>query len=215
MKHYLLLMMLTIGLASCMSVQQFTTTTIVDYSEFAKQGIFVTESNSVGFDYHPLGSVVSVTQGALSGLVSQKIDANKAFMEIASKVKEVGGNGLINFRFNVIATNSSSMMTVSGMAIRTEEPIITPEAVPIVTQPKSDIRIDGIHCFIFKRFQSGFAVMTDSVLTVEQVKKALKEFAGKGKECQFFLPNMKSPYMGVTENGYLVNYSTNEFIPLE
>ena len=72
----------------------------------------------------------------------------------------------------------------------------------------------GIHCFIFQKFQSGFAIMTDSILTIDQVKKALKEFAIKNKECQFYLPNTKSPYIGVTDNGYIVNYATNEFIPL-
>ena len=214
MRKILLLMLMTIGLASCVSVQQFTTTTVVDYSEFAKQGIFVTESNSVSFDYQPLGSVVSVTQGALSGLVSKSIDKDKAFLDIASKVKEIGGNGILNFKFNITATGAASYMTVSGMAIRTDEPIVTPEAAPIVTQPKSDIHVDGIHCFIFQRFQSGFAVMTESVLTIDQVKKALKEFAAKNKEYQFFVPNSKSPYIGVTDNGYIVNYATNEFIPL-
>ena len=214
MRKILLLMLVAFSLASCVSVQQFTSTTIVDYSEFAKQGIFVTESNSVNFDYKPLGSVVSFTQSALSSFGSQKIDADKAFMEIASKVKEVGGNGLINFRLNVMASGASSVMTVSGMAIRTDEPIVTPEAVPVVSRPKDDIHIDGIHCFIFKRFQSGFAVMTDAVLSVDQVKRAFEEFGMKGKECQFYLPNTKSPYMGITENGYLVDYSSNEFIPL-
>ena len=210
-------MLMAIGLASCstVSVPQFTTTTFVDYSEFTKQGIFVTESNSVNFDYKPLGSVVSFTQGAWSGLSSKKIDADEAFKDIADKVKNAGGNGLINFRFNVTSTGSASVMTASGMAIRTDEPIITPEATPIVSRPKDDIHIDGIHCFIFKRFQSGFAVMTDAVLSVDQVKRAFEEFGMKGKECQFYLPNTKSPYMGITENGYLVDYSSNEFIPLK
>ena len=210
-------MLMVIGLASCatVSVPQFTTTTFVDYSEFTKQGIFVTESNSVNFDYKPLGSVVSVTQGAWSGLSSKKIDADEAFKDIADKVKNAGGNGLINFRFNVTSTGSASVMTASGMAIRTDEPIITPEATPIVAQLKTDIHVDGVHCFIFKRFQSGFAVMTDAVLSVDQVKRAFEEFGMKGKECQFYLPNTKSPYMGITENGYLVDYSSNEFIPLK
>lgn len=216
MRKILLLMLMAIGLASCstVSVPQFTTTTFVDYSEFTKQGIFVTESNSVNFDYKPLGSVVSFTQGAWSGLSSKKIDADEAFKDIADKVKNAGGNGLINFRFNVTSTGSASVMTASGMAIRTDEPIITPEAAPIVAQPKTDIHVDGVHCFIFQRFQSGFAVMTDAVLTVDQVKIALREFAIKNKEYQFFLPNTKSPYIGVTDNGYIVNYATNEFIPL-
>ena len=159
MRKILLLMLMAIGLASCstVSVPQFTTTTFVDYSEFTKQGIFVTESNSVNFDYKPLGSVVSFTQGAWSGLSSKKIDADEAFKDIADKVKNAGGNGLINFRFNVTSTGSASVMTASGMAIRTDEPIITPEATPIVAQPKTDIHVDGVHCFIFQRFQSGFA----------------------------------------------------------
>ena len=90
----------------------------------------------MNFDYQPLGSVVSVTQGALESFKSYKVDADKAFNEIASKVKEIGGNGLINFNLSVSSSGAASFMTVSGMAIRTDEPIITPEDVPVVVQPK-------------------------------------------------------------------------------
>lgn len=207
-------MVATMSLASC-SVQQFTTTNIIDYSEFAKQGIFVSESNSVSFDYQPLGSVVSITQGANSLFFSQKIDANKAFKEIGAKVKSVGGNGLINFKYNVTATKSAYLMSVTGMAIRIDNPPIVEESLPVVEKPKTDIHVDGIHCFIYKRFQSGIAVMTDGILTVNQAKIVYKEFALKYMEYQFYLPNTKSPYMAITDNGYIVDYKTNEFIPLE
>lgn len=40
-------------------------------------------------------------------------------------------------------------------------------------------------------------------------------FALKKMEYQFFLPNTKAPYMAITDNGYIVDYKTNEFIPLE
>lgn len=218
MKKVLFLLLIAIGLTSCSTVvsfPQFTTTTVVDYSEFAKKGIFVTESNSVNFDYKPLGSVVSVTQGAWSTVASYKIDADKAFSEIASKVKEIGGNGLINFDLIVSSTGQNSLMTVSGMAIRTDEPIIVAEELPVIAKPKTDIHIDGVHCFIFKRFQSGVAVMTEAVLNVEQIKRALKEFVISNIEYQFFLPNTKTPYMAVTDNGYIIDYATNEFIPLK
>lgn len=217
MKKYLLLMLIAIGLASCSTVEQFTLTDVTDYSAFTNRGIFVTESNSVNFDYEPLGSVISITQSALSSFgFKGYIDVDKAFNEIATKIEAKGANGLINLKISYLeASKASIKMVVSGMAIRTDKPIITSNNHSVVTQPKSDIHIDGIHCFIFKKFQSGFAVMTDSALTIEQVKKAFEEFAIKGKECQFFLPNTKSPYIGITENGYIINYATNEFIPLK
>lgn len=221
MRKILISMILSISLASCVSVQQYTTTNIIDYSEFAKQGIFVSESNSVSFDYQPLGSVVSITQGGSTLFYSQRIDANEAFKEIASKVKSVGGNGLINFKFNVMTTKSSSLMTVSGMAIRINNPSIELKELPVIERPnikdkpKTDMYVDGIHCFIYKRFQSGVAVMTDDTLTIEQAKFVYEEFALKNMECQFFLPKTKAPYMGITNNGYIVDYKTNEFIPLE
>lgn len=208
---------MAIGLASCSTVEQFTLTEVTDYSAFTNRGIFVTESNSVNFDYEPLGSVISITQSALSSFsIKEYIDVDKAFNEIATKIEDKGANGLINMKISYLEAGRTSIkMVVSGMAIRTDKPIITPKNLSTVIQPKSDIHIDGIHCFIFKRFQSGFAVMTDSTLSVEQAKKAFEEFAIKGKECQFFLPNTKTPYMGITENGYIINYSTNEFIPLK
>lgn len=225
MKKIIFLLLVSLSLASCytLDIPQSTTTNIIDYSEFAEQGIFVTESNSVNFDYKPLGSVVSFTRGS-TRLFLNSLDQNKAFTEIASKVKEIGGNGLINFNVRASSTYEVLTMTVSGMAIYTDFPfqvastiapsVDAPES-PSVAKPKNDIYIDDIHCFVFKKFKGGFAVITEAALNLEQVKRAYLEFGMTDKECQFFLPNTKSPYMGVTENGYIIDYNTNEFIPLK
>lgn len=217
MKKQLLFAGMVLCMTSCVSYEQFTVTNVVDYSEFSQRGIFVTESNSVNFDYQPLGSVVSVTYGNSSDNIIYKtshVDVSKAFEEIASKINAIGGNGVINLNIRFSATNSRSMMTVSGMAIRTENPIVKPSKVQDFVKPKTDIYVDGIHCFIFKRFQSGIAVLTDAKLTINQVKHAISEFGIKRIEYQFYLPNAKQPYIGVTDNGYIIDYSTNEFIPL-
>ena len=67
MKRVLFLFNVTLSLliTSCVSLDQMTVTEVIDYSRFLKNGIYVTESNNVDFDYTPIGSVVSVTRGAI------------------------------------------------------------------------------------------------------------------------------------------------------
>ena len=119
MKKYLLLMLMAIGLASCVTVEQVTHTNIIDYSRFTKNGIFVTESNTVNFDYEPLGSVVATSRGPVASyLVAMTVDMDKAFSDIGKKLKEINADGLINLKITNYADKYYYFTTVSGMAIR-------------------------------------------------------------------------------------------------
>ena len=53
MKRVLFLFNVTLSLliTSCVSLDQMTVTEVIDYSRFLKNGIYVTESNNVDFDY--------------------------------------------------------------------------------------------------------------------------------------------------------------------
>lgn len=119
---------------------------ILDYTEFTSKGFFVTESNSVSFDYEAIGSVIGENYGGYE--VSSKKNkmsedtysrlteitvkygkhiparADVALREMILKAMEKGANGVINVRIN-----GSSRFTVgadttyygyiaTGMAIR-------------------------------------------------------------------------------------------------
>lgn len=208
--------LLGLNLVSCGTIPQYTMTNVIDYSEFTKNGIFVTEANAVSFDYQPVGSIFSVSQGEVKGLFARNIDTDQVFKEVTEKLKSLDANGLINLRISSLEASSSSIkLYVSGMAIRTKEPIVDAKSIVLYNEPKTDIHIDGIHCFIIKQFSAGVAIMTEQKLSLEQIRKAAHEFNIKGKELQFFLPNTKDSYFGVTNNGFIINYETNEFIPLK
>lgn len=87
MKRVLFLFNVTLSLliTSCVSLDQMTVTEVIDYSRFLKNGIYVTESNNVDFDYTPIGSVVSVTRGAIRNAWSYSVDTEKAFSDIGKK----------------------------------------------------------------------------------------------------------------------------------
>nr|DAY43987.1 MAG TPA: Selenium binding protein [Caudoviricetes sp.] len=118
---------------------------IVDYSTLTKQGIFVTESNSVNFSYEPIGSIVAEETGGWSrkddrsnireskddyyvGSMSKKVyrapDVQMAFANLASRLHEIDANGVINLKiastmeFDQASKLSVQKITVTGMAIR-------------------------------------------------------------------------------------------------
>lgn len=130
-------------LGSCVSYQPVTN--YVDYSAYSQSGMFLTESNSVSFEYQPMGSVqVLLYDGYVptlkaktqersknkedgiyyqSGYTSQTKrnatlkDALGMAVEVA---KENGGNGIINLRYEYLPKwkMTPGRWQVTGMAIK-------------------------------------------------------------------------------------------------
>ena len=65
-------------LASCESVKKSFSNScyITDYSVAAKAGFFITESNTVPFDYEPIGSVVFIQESGWEKKKKQKSDSS-------------------------------------------------------------------------------------------------------------------------------------------
>ncbi|MDU1893022.1 MAG: hypothetical protein E6767_20285 [Dysgonomonas sp.] len=81
MKKLLLVSWFVIFNFSCSSVIKipyYESVSYIDYSYFLDKGIFITESNSVSFDYTPKGSIyVEVRSGDIKDLAKQKSSKNK------------------------------------------------------------------------------------------------------------------------------------------
>lgn len=132
-------------LVSCSPKMPYmASTNYVDYKAYTEQGIFLTESNSVSFDYTPLGSVsVTVLSGNVVDLRRSKYahqdlngerddmekynkwksaDVNDAIAMAVEKVKEMNGNGLINLQVQpiteIVNKVTRSGYLVTGMAIK-------------------------------------------------------------------------------------------------
>lgn len=112
---------------------------VIDYSKYSDAGFFITESNSVSFDYKPIGSVTVVVANGYEVLSADtvfykyntyptiakinvkygdyKILGTKDAMDLMrDEVIRMGGNGVINLK--IIPDPNFLSHTVEGMAIK-------------------------------------------------------------------------------------------------
>ena len=135
MKKCLLLIVCVLAFASCATqkpMPPFTTASLLDYSILTERGIFVTESNSVGFDYETVGSVLVKGYGGYVKKASKKEKRERivtqddyyihdegfpitkgkyqyiepslvdAMITLGDYLKDVGANGIINIKVTVM-----------------------------------------------------------------------------------------------------------------
>lgn len=112
--------------------------------------------------------------------------------------------------------NNLYYITITGMAIRTKEPLLSPKRVTKEVEKKlSDCVVDGIKALIIQRRPSGIFVSTSEKMTPVQIMKMVDELQITGKAVQIFLSDGgNKAYAGITDNGYYINYETKEFIEL-
>lgn len=216
MSRFLLLLTIIVSMSSCFPLEQMTVTEIKDYSSLTDKGIFVTEANSVNFDYTPIGSVVSTTLSGIDDLGRYVLNMDKAFDNIAEELLKKEANGLINLKIMSSYVNNLYYITITGMAIRTKEPLLSPKRVTKEVEKKlSDCVVDDIKALIIQRRPSGIFVSTSEKMTPVQIMKMVDELQITGKAVQIFLSDGgDKAYAGITDNGYYINYETKEFIEL-
>jgi hypothetical protein len=147
MKKFLFYSALIVLLGACASVRPVpkSVATVIDYSPLTQQGIFVTESNSVSFDYEAVGSVFIAELGgwvrkngkAPSGdpkedyylssankKVYQSPSLEVAFKNLTEKLKAMDANGIVNLKIStsleldLIYKVHVDKITITGMAIK-------------------------------------------------------------------------------------------------
>lgn len=148
MKKILFISIIALFLSSCVTYKPAYTrfTEGVDFSEYTRRGFFITESNSVSFNYDPVGSLSSVVRGGYEVLGTDTYrsedevygthtkvrygsfipaSVDDALDELYNSARELGADGIINFKLtyhpseyekNVLVRHSSYV--VSGMAIK-------------------------------------------------------------------------------------------------
>lgn len=120
--------------------------TVIDYSILTQKGLFVTESNSVSFDYEAVGSVfIEETGGWISK--DAKVSTNNqnddsyfnpsggnkiyrapslqiSFNNLSEKLESIGANGIINLKISSSSELNRAYnvyvekITITGMAIK-------------------------------------------------------------------------------------------------
>ena len=84
-----------------------------------------------------------------------------------------------------------------------------------VIKAGNETLVDGIKCLVVSFQPSGIVITTEQKLTPIQIRLMISQLNINNKACQIYLAgsNDKS-YSGTTDNGYLIDYTTNEFIKL-
>ena len=117
-----------------------------DYQRYSDAGFFITESNTVSFDYVPVGSVVvRQTAGVMSDteIISQNIPEKRGYDELYGELekkrhsnswklpsdytaldavykvaKEQNADGIINLKITMPEVNNADIIELSGMLIK-------------------------------------------------------------------------------------------------
>lgn len=133
-------------LMSCSGNKHIYTETaqIIDYEKYNNKGFFITESNSVSFDYTPIGSIVVriysghevvgteyvkkfKSTGTYTEIPKMRVgdwrngDLEDAFIKLHKEAISRGANGVINLKYELLSTfpvNTREIATITGQLIR-------------------------------------------------------------------------------------------------
>lgn len=88
---------------------------IIDYSKYASDNFYITESNCVDFKYEPLGSVVVRS-------AQNTLNVEHVFNDFIEKCRTSGADGLINLKINMYSDKEGDAgggdYVIQGMAIK-------------------------------------------------------------------------------------------------
>lgn len=150
MKKYLVFILLTALLSSCVLVKHPYNrySTVVDFEKYTSQGFFITESNSVSFDYEPLGSLSAIIESGYEVIGTKGDQTDDVYYHTRSSnnkygdyisatiddvvedlvfaAADVGADGLINLKTEYVSGTYDkygnvlrpSMYIATGMAIK-------------------------------------------------------------------------------------------------
>lgn len=138
--------LIAIAFNSCVSVPKFEQYVgFIDYAKITDEyNVFVTEANSVSFEYSPVGSIdvteisgmkeVPVVSSVPSDTIKSSVKSTKGYSKTkslyvlatpesavcfaAKKAKEMGGTGIINLDILFTVQNNRPAYVVSGMVIK-------------------------------------------------------------------------------------------------
>lgn len=121
----LLLLSIAVAFASCTTLQYSATTYSIDYAKYTQLGFFVTESQSVGFEYTPVASVGSKIETGYENNNAGKTNkltyatADDALAYLVAQSQKLGANAIIGLKLTNTSTNPMlPSFEASGMAVK-------------------------------------------------------------------------------------------------
>lgn len=176
----------------------------------------VTESNSVSFDYETIGSLYAESEGGWinKSYVEPSMDA--LYNEVLQQLDTYNANGIVNLKITVSGSLAykNKKYFLAGMAIRKKG---TGKIDARVTTVQRVIgKIDGVSIQILEAYPNGTRVLTSEKLNTSQLQKAWKKYFYNQSQVQFYISEGiidKTAYAAIADMK-IINYETNEFIPL-
>lgn len=138
MKKVLLSLMFLAVMSSCSTVKYKTYSSMVDFRPYMEKGFFITQSNSVSFDYEPIGCIQAVAVSGQDknksvdkqkkdygdGLLTQgrfhEVSINDAIEELYNQCLKNNANGVLDLKMDIIVNQAGIVekAIVTGMAIK-------------------------------------------------------------------------------------------------
>lgn len=119
MKKYLFLILFIMTFASCALPKIHMTSYSIDLSKYNKECFYITESNSVNFEYDPI--CLMGTQGGGKQYDKNKIvklELESVFDKFVNDCKSKGANAVINIKIIQNYSSTENTFYISGMAVK-------------------------------------------------------------------------------------------------
>lgn len=215
------LAILSLNLVSCITLPPppapYAFAGIFDYSPLTSKGVFVTESNSVSFDYETIGSLYAISDGGWINNIYVEPSLDALYNEVLKQLDAYNANGIVNLKINVSGTiaDRTKRYSLEGMAIRkTDAGKIDAQ---VSTARRMIGKIDGISLQILEAYPNGTRVLTSEKMNTSQLQKAWKKYFYNQSQIQFYTSGglvNKTAYATIIDKK-IMDYDTNEFIPLK
>lgn len=214
------LVILNLNLVSCVTLPpppaSYAFAGIFDYSPLTSKGVFVTESNSVSFDYETIGSLYAISDGGWINKTYVEPSLDALYNEVLKQLAAYNANGIVNLKINVSGriADRTKRYSLEGMAIRkTDAGKINAQ---VSTARRIIGKIDGISLQILEAYSNGTRVLTSQKLNVSQLRQAWKKYFYNQSQIQFYTTEglvNKIAYAAIIDKK-IVDYERNEYIPL-
>ena len=214
------LVILNLNLVSCVTLPPppapYAFAGIFDYSPLTSKGVFVTESNSVSFDYETIGSLYAISDGGWINKTYVEPSLDALYNEVLKQLAAYNANGIVNLKINVSGriADRTKRYSLEGMAIlKTDAGKINAQ---VSTARRIIGKIDGVSLQILEAYSNGTRVLTSQKLNISQLRQAWKKYFYNQSQIQFYTAEglvNKIAYAAIIDKK-IVDYERNEYIPL-
>lgn len=213
--------MVLLLITSCTTIEQVrvapkTNSSMLDYSQLTSKGVFVTESNSVSFDYETVGSIMVITTDGYINNVYNSPSYTALCNETLNLLAQKKANGIVNLKIEHRSQKREGTLyeiehsiVLTGMAIKKTG------SDSIRYNPKTTKRaigsINGINIEVLEAYNNGMRLLTTSKLSTEQIRKAHTKFLSNQQMVQFYTAEgwtSKTAYAAIVD-GKVFDYESN------